>query len=675
MEMALRKGRWIGLVSLVLGIAAWITVAPAAEAAGCPNEPLRGGLSGLLPECRAYEMVSPPEKANTDVENRGNFAFRGIAGFDGDYSFASLNGLPGSENGGLGTGNVALRGAAGWATTPVGAPELNQTSLMTAPPLLLSRDLNQVVVPSKVPGVLPSAQEGESLYLRTISPPSLRLMTPIPQNRPGESVVSYETRNLIGASYDFSRIFFYSEGALTPDSPELALLHLKNLYEYDGSKLTNIGILPGETEPNSRGVSPVGTPWRQQVSADGSRIVFVYENQPYLRDHGTPVKLSEPAPGVESPGSGVSAYLGGSTDLSHLFFYSAMNLTPDAFTGESSSGVKNLAPNLYRYDVDAGRLTDLTIDRTGELGANVKNAIIAPDGEAAFFVALGVMAPGATLGAPNLYRWSATDGIDFIAELAAGDSFPNLLWEPEQATDKAGDAVAFVSAAAPTGQSPVGVKEIYHWSTSEGLDCVSCMPAAFAGGASPSGALMPRPNFVGGAGFNPMTADGGKVFFSTADRLVTRDTNGKLDAYEWVNGEVRLISPGSGDYSSEFLDAAPSGKDVYIVTRDRLVAADRDENTDVYDAREGGGFADSTLSVACEAEACLPPVEAAPPTAQVGSRSLDASPSPKPAAQKPKQQQKKKHHKKKHHKKANQCKAHAKQCQRKSHGRTTGKRG
>lgn len=42
-------------------IAGSFSVVAAADAEGCPNEALRTELdSGSLPDCRAYEMVSPP---------------------------------------------------------------------------------------------------------------------------------------------------------------------------------------------------------------------------------------------------------------------------------------------------------------------------------------------------------------------------------------------------------------------------------------------------------------------------------------------------------------------------------------------------------------------------------------------------------------------------------------
>ena len=670
------KRRAVKLFALAVLGAAWAASAlPAtAGAAGCPNESFRGGLSALLPECRAYEMVSPPDKANGDVESRLTpLSPRGVAGLDEDgYAFLSYNGLPGSENGALLSGNVAKRGSTGWTSTPFAGPTLNQKSVaLAATSLIISRDLNKAVISSLTP-LTPEAQPGENLYVRTLSPPSLQLITPMAIPVSGNQF-TITAKKIVGASDDFSHIFFESHAKLTPDSPELGPLAFReNLYEWNGSTLTNVGTSPGETEPPSIGILGGGG---LAASADGQRVVFESaEQELVLRDHGTPIDPAIPAPGVVEPFYSTPEYGGVSRDISSVFFRSRRNLTTDAFTGENSSGQKNLAPNLYRYDVETGALTDLTVDRADERGADVngKNVLVAPDGEAAFFVAGGVLAPGATVGASNLYRWSA-DGIEFIGTLDPSDPFvtvdANVFASPEASANNAGDAIAFVSVGALTQESPVGVREIYRWSKGDGLTCASCDPDL----ESPAGDAKPAPQILGGGGASPLSADGSKVFFSTTDPLVSQDTNGRMDAYEWVGGTVHLISTGAGNYGAEFLDASPSTKDVFFVTRDQLVAADRDENTDVYDAREGGGFAEAPLAVPCEAEACRPPLEAAPQAAQIGSRSFNGPVNTKP------HHKRHRHHKKraKHHKKrSDACKAKTKRCPRASHhGGTTGKRG
>ena len=129
------------------------------------------------------------------------------------------------------------------------------------------------------------------------------------------------------------------------------------------------------------------------------------------REGGETIEVSAPNPGVVDPeGAKQANFVGAAADGSSVFFTSRGTLTDDAYTGENSSGETDLAPNLYRYDVASGELTDLTIDEASERGAAVGNAIVAAGGGAVYFVAEGVLDTGATLGGPNLYRWSQGGG-------------------------------------------------------------------------------------------------------------------------------------------------------------------------------------------------------------------------------------------------------------------------
>ena len=64
----IRRGR-LGLICLcVLGLAAFLgSSAPSAGAQACPNEGFRNGPSANLPDCRAYELVTPADKEGQEV--------------------------------------------------------------------------------------------------------------------------------------------------------------------------------------------------------------------------------------------------------------------------------------------------------------------------------------------------------------------------------------------------------------------------------------------------------------------------------------------------------------------------------------------------------------------------------------------------------------------------------
>jgi hypothetical protein len=84
--------------------------------------------------------------------------------------------------------------------------------------------------------------------------------------------------------------------------------------------------------------------------------------------------------------------------------------------------------------------------------------------------------------------------------------------------------------------------------------------------------------------------DGSRMFFNSEDPLVAHDSNGQLDVYEYEGGRVYPVSDVAGNSPSIFLDASPSGNDVFIGTADQLLPADTDYRVDVYDVRVGGGF-------------------------------------------------------------------------------------
>ena len=101
----------------------------------------------------------------------------------------------------------------------------------------------------------------------------------------------------------------------------------------------------------------------------------------------------------------------------------------------------------------------------------------------------------------------------------------------------------------------------------------------------------------------------GRLFFNGADALVPQAVKhrreivngreyqvGVENVYEYepegigscqqAGGCVSLISSGSSEHESAFLDASSSGSNVFFLTSQQLVPDDRDSSLDVYDARE-----------------------------------------------------------------------------------------
>ncbi len=74
-------------------------------------------------------------------------------------------------------------------------------------------------------------------------------------------------------------------------------------------------------------------------------------------------------------------------------------------------------------------------------------------------------------------------------------------------------------------------------------------------------------------------------------------------------GCLALISGGRGSSGAAFIDASETGSDVFFLTGDSLVSTDPG-STDIYDAREGGGYRVPVKPIECEGDACQPLPEA-----------------------------------------------------------------
>jgi hypothetical protein len=153
----------------------------------------------------------------------------------------------------------------------------------------------------------------------------------------------------------------------------------------------------------------------------------------------------------------------------------------------------------------------------------------------------------------------------------------------------------------------------------------------------------------------------GRVFFTTDDALVPRDTNGVQDVYEFTEGRAQLVTTGVGsvfggfDYgaSTGFVAVSANGTDVYFATVDSLVTQDHNGSSlKIYDARTGGGFPAELTPEKCTAADECHGAGAAPPALPADRTSANLGNRAKPKAHKAKKHQKKKAHKKKKQQKA-----------------------
>jgi hypothetical protein len=89
------------------------------------------------------------------------------------------------------------------------------------------------------------------------------------------------------------------------------------------------------------------------------------------------------------------------------------------------------------------------------------------------------------------------------------------------------------------------------------------------------------------ASFNGASADGKRVFFATNEQLVTADTDTSQDVYERSAATTSKISDGNSAFDAFFADASADGTVVIFSTQERLVHNDIDGRSDIYQ-RLGG---------------------------------------------------------------------------------------
>jgi hypothetical protein len=187
---------------------------------------------------------------------------------------------------------------------------------------------------------------------------------------------------------------------------------------------------------------------------------------------------------------------------------------------------------------------------------------------------------------------------------------------------------AIFSSVAPTpGVDNNFQYEVFRYDTqNHSLVCASC---------NPTNARAAGPSTLPARGLG-ITNDG-KVFFDSAEALAPRDLDGRVDAYEYSNGQLQLISTGLSPFDSRVLGVSEDGVDAYFFTRDELVP--QDENGDlvkIYDARAGGGFAYVPPEVPCRAsDECHGPGTVSPPPPEIrtirGTTGNEGSEAPKRA--------------------------------------------
>ena len=590
---------------------------------------------------RHYEKVSPAAKGNGDIVGDGG---TNVASRAGDaVTLAARTPFGDTISSGVSgqTQYVARRAANGWVTrsiTPEPRPDAYQVFFGSTRYQAFADDLRSAVLFGyDLPAATGDVPLRNNVYVEDTATRALQPVTMAQDGFPDPLPVWFELNNNFtwGVSADARHVAFVSRVPYLPSAATNGTqFGPPNIYQWDEGVLSLAGILPDGTVPPGGSEAPLMTQpepsYSATMSADGSRLLFVAsaggDPQLYQRIDGSRTAwVSEPEFDVTDPG----APPGSQRDPSGVTLMAA---TPDGrsvfFTTVSPllSDDTNAATDLYRWTASADPGSDANLTRITESGFGGLFIGMSDDGGRVYYLT----------SANELIAWD--HGVVLFINRAvvtptaqdsvAIDASPGL-----GRVTSDGRYLAFVSKASSDGIGPTGEVtnahyEMYFYRLGGRLRCISCPPVEATTDARvlPSATagvvtyffLGVRPRFL---------SDGGEVFFTTAEALVEQDTNGVADTYEYdpVTDRLSLVSTGKGSDPATFADASASGDDVFFVTRQRLVASDRDDLVDVYDARVGDALPDSaeTPTPACEGEACQPPPAARTRENLMGSHAFD----------------------------------------------------
>jgi hypothetical protein len=471
-------------VSLSLLTVGWLLAAPAALAEEpCPNAAARQGPSAALPDCRAYEQVTPVNKGDSQdlfpsrLENLGDATpDTGYGAEDGEhFLFNTAGSFAGGDT--YTSSYVFSRGAEGWTTKAISpGPGVNEVEATVFDPADLSEVGFDDLQFNHIPG-----QHEERAAASVSGPPGGPYVSI--DSAPSSS---FAGSRMVGASADLSHVVVEStDHELAPgDSGQDESSNA--LYEWSGGhlRLVNIAMDGSLVSPcgavlGMGGVANAtsgGT--HDAVSSDGSKIFFTAPDpegegagcwdrrvtpqqdppQLYMRLDGTStVEVSEPDQGVhDADGPQAAVYVGASADGSKVFFVSEAELTADDTTH---------AAELYEYDTEAPegekRLTRISGGESGDAEGDIDFvAAISRDGSAVYFGAYGKLAQGASTRSKegnegvNLYRYdTVTRKTSYIAKLnyrdyplTAGSAEP--VWAGQALTGAAHATNMFLSGQA-----------------------------------------------------------------------------------------------------------------------------------------------------------------------------------------------------------------------------------
>ncbi len=440
-----------GLVSLALLVSGGVTSVTPALAAGdanqssCPFETEDSpGFRTYLPDCRAFELVTPPYKEggiviqepSGAISEDGSHVIVGIAGAFGGADNYLEDPIRNPSN----DMYEFTRGAGGWQSTELTPPagEYSQSALMAVSADNFGETLWGA---ERANPLYPDVIHHEDIYLRTGSGASeFHPVGPgTPRNGDGKEVLegdklsTSEELNLVGASRDLTRSLYQIvaassetprnlwEGDTTDperpslyeyvytgsEDPEPTLVGVRNEGHLHGSPHLNEGAELISDCGTELGAGESGSAYNA-VSASGEVVFFTAlecEGRPavselYARIAGaSTVDISEPSKGdceaCKTTERGNATFAGASQNGEKVFFSTEQELLP----GQTGN-------NLYEYDFKGPEASaghpdgKISLVSAGSTKPTVQGVVrVSEDGERVYFVAEGKLSgPDTVIG-------------------------------------------------------------------------------------------------------------------------------------------------------------------------------------------------------------------------------------------------------------------------------------
>ncbi|MGH2879529.1 MAG: hypothetical protein ACRDK4_07995 [Solirubrobacteraceae bacterium] len=344
-------------------------------------------------------------------------------------------------------------------------------------------------------------------------------------------------------------------------------------------------------------------------------------------------------------------------------------------------GCPAVTPGCGAAEMEVTELVQVTHDTNPSEPSDFQDVVTpAPDGSRVYFVARGVLHSGVNAqgrapvaGAENLYVYDTRTAAApvFIADLCSGPETSGTvediecpggltpadgsgvgrndegLWaknDPQAqvnvcarpagectGTRETGRFLLFSSYGQLTEDDTDTARDVYHYDALTGsLQRVSVgedgADSDGNGEGAGSDASIAATSESGeefrqhGLDSRSISEDGSRAVFASAEPLALSPTDGLLNAYEWDEGRVGLISTGSSSAPIENLVMSASGRNIFFATTQGLVPQDSDGQYDIYDARLGGGFPRPPEPAReCSGDSCYGPLSEPAPLLVPGS--------------------------------------------------------